>query len=88
MRWQCEYRDAKGRRCVNEAICRLQFSMDHPFDFVDTCADHVKEYRHVAWIQMWKGDDSDTTGKSRESVSDNAEILSNADETKASEETE
>jgi hypothetical protein len=44
MCWQCTYVDSKGRRCEAEALHRLHFSNDHPFDHVDVCDGHLKDY--------------------------------------------
>lgn len=35
MRWQCQYVDSRGKRCEQEALHRLHFSLEHPFDHVD-----------------------------------------------------
>jgi hypothetical protein len=51
MRWRCSYHDAKGIRCENEAIYRLHFAADHPFDHVDVCEKHQNEYTNNTWIQ-------------------------------------
>lgn len=51
MRWQCEYVDGMGHRCEAEALYRLHFSTNHPFDHVDVCGMHVDFYRHFADIQ-------------------------------------
>jgi len=51
MRWQCQYVDSKGIRCKEEAFYRLHFAEDHPFEHVDVCKKHEKEYRFYKWIQ-------------------------------------
>lgn len=54
MKWNCDYCDSKGRRCEAQATQRLQFSLDHPFDYVQVCDAHAKEYKFVAWVQNLK----------------------------------
>jgi hypothetical protein len=51
MRFQCRYIDASGKRCENEAIKRIHFAEDHPFDHTDCCEVHIEEYPIFAWIQ-------------------------------------
>jgi hypothetical protein len=51
MRWQCSYHDNKGKRCENEALHRLHFSTEHPFDHVDVCQKHFEEYPRFCWVQ-------------------------------------
>lgn len=52
-KFQCTYVDSKGRRCEAEALQRLNFTKEHPFDGVNVCEDHAKEYDNVVWIQYW-----------------------------------
>ena len=51
MRWQCSFTDSTGSRCENEAIHRLHFSSQHPFDHVDVCLEHFEEYKRYCWVQ-------------------------------------
>lgn len=51
MRWQCTFVNAAGSRCENEAIHRLHFASEHPFDFVDCCKVHFEEYKYFVWVQ-------------------------------------
>lgn len=50
-RWRCTFTDVSGKRCENEALHRLHFSNDRPFDFVDACAEHFEEYKLFCWVQ-------------------------------------
>lgn len=50
--WKCQYVDAKGASCENEALFRLHFSPEHPFDHVDVCMLHSEEYKYYAWFQL------------------------------------
>jgi hypothetical protein len=52
MKWQCKFYDKDGRRCESEAVARLHFSPDHPFDHIDVCEEHKKEYPTWAWMQL------------------------------------
>jgi len=49
VRWQCSYCDSKGERCNRQAVWRLHFALDHPFNFVDVCKEHRGYYSNVAW---------------------------------------
>jgi len=51
MKWRCSFHSANGVRCEKEAVLRLHYHKDHPFDFVDTCREHLQEYRHYQWRQ-------------------------------------
>lgn len=51
MRWQCSFISISGVRCESAASFRLHFSASHPFEHVDVCPFHVKEYGHFMWIQ-------------------------------------
>lgn len=49
--WQCQFVNSRGEQCSSPAIFRFQFSLDHPFDHVDVCAEHEKEYPYYVWFQ-------------------------------------
>lgn len=52
MRWQCSFVDSKGKRCEAEALSRLHYSGEHPFDHADYCDAHVFDYmKGVQWVQ-------------------------------------
>lgn len=51
MKWQCSYIDSAGTQCTNEALYRLHFSGDHPFDHTDVCRQHLEEYSYFVWTQ-------------------------------------
>jgi len=51
MKWQCSYTDVNGIRCENEALQRIHFSSEHPFNHVDVCSEHFEEYKRCCWIQ-------------------------------------
>jgi hypothetical protein len=55
MRWQYSYVDSKGIRCINEALHRLHFAADHPFDHIDVCAKHLEEYKFFCRIEDLHG---------------------------------
>lgn len=50
--WKCQYINAEGASCGNEALFRLHFAPDHPFDHVDVCMLHSEEYKYYAWFQL------------------------------------
>lgn len=52
--WQCQKVDSNGVRCTAKAVCRLQFSKDHPFDFFDVCEEHYGEYTDWLWKQYFE----------------------------------
>lgn len=47
---RCMYINSKGKQCEQAALVRLYISADHPFDFVDTCAEHRKEYQYFGSV--------------------------------------
>jgi len=47
----CQFINSKGVICDKAAVARLHFGVDHPFDFVDVCEVHKKEYRYYTWYQ-------------------------------------
>lgn len=49
--WQCSKVDSNGVRCPVNAVCRLHFSIEHPFDFIDVCEAHYNEYTDWLWEQ-------------------------------------
>jgi hypothetical protein len=51
MRWQCSFVDKTGKRCENEALHRLHFASEHPFNHVDICDKHFEEYSEYSWVQ-------------------------------------
>lgn len=51
IRWMCQFINSKGVICDKAAVARLHFGVDHPFDFVDVCEVHKKEYRYYTWYQ-------------------------------------
>jgi hypothetical protein len=51
MKWICSYRDKYGKMCGRQAVWRLHFSPDHPFDHLDVCHEHSMSYQHVSWLQ-------------------------------------
>lgn len=51
MRWQCSFHDSNGLRCPNEALKRIHFNGEHPFDHMDACDKHMEEYKIFVWIQ-------------------------------------
>lgn len=51
MRWQCSFQNENGIRCENEAIYRIHFSNDHPFDHYDVCTEHLEQYQMFCWVQ-------------------------------------
>ena len=51
MAWICEKVDSNGNRCTANAVCRLQFSKDHPFEHFDVCEEHLSEYTDYLWTQ-------------------------------------
>lgn len=57
MRWQCQCVDSNGVRCENEALHRIQFSQEHPFDHVDVCEKHLESYNEYLGVveeNNWK----------------------------------
>lgn len=46
MKWQCAYRSSRGIRCLAKATFRVFFAKDHPFDHIDLCEEHKKEYAY------------------------------------------
>jgi len=56
MRWQCTFINSKGVRCEKEAIYRLQYGHDHPFEFVDTCEEHKKEFKNFDRVEIFEGE--------------------------------
>ena len=55
MKWRCSYCDPKGDRCEAEALFRLHFSTEHPFDHVDVCAEHLDEYEGFCRLEDLHG---------------------------------
>lgn len=53
-RWQCEYVNSKGVRCSEEALHRIHYSLDHPFDHMDVCKEHLGFYRHYCVVEDLK----------------------------------
>lgn len=51
MKWPCKYVNSKGVQCTKCAINRIHFSSDHPFDHLDLCDEHTKEYGGYCWAQ-------------------------------------
>jgi hypothetical protein len=51
MKWQCTYHNSHGVRCENEALHRIHFSSEHPFNHVDVCALHYEEYQIFCWVE-------------------------------------
>jgi len=49
--WQCSKIDTFGKRCTANAVCRLHFAKDHPFDHFDVCLGHLHEYSGFYSIQ-------------------------------------
>lgn len=49
MSWQCSYHNRDGLRCERQAIKRVVFSVDHPFDYSDLCETHMAEYKCFVW---------------------------------------
>jgi hypothetical protein len=50
--WQCRFCNQDGQRCSEEAIARIYFSNDHPFNHTDVCKRHLSEYGSYIWIQF------------------------------------
>lgn len=49
--WQCNKVDSSGERCMANAVHRLHFAKDHPFDHFDLCDKHLSEYTDYLWLQ-------------------------------------
>jgi hypothetical protein len=49
--WICQRVNSDGERCQSRAVHRLQFSQEHPFDFIDVCEEHLGEYTDYLWEQ-------------------------------------
>lgn len=49
--WQCQYKDTNGVQCANVATKRLQYSSSHPFDHMDVCAQHLKEFSYYRYSE-------------------------------------
>lgn len=55
-KWECEYVSENGERCGANALHRVHFAKDHPFNHVDVCREHLKKYTVFAWIQDLGGE--------------------------------
>lgn len=49
--WQCRFVDAKGVRCPAQAVRRIHFATEHPFDHTDVCPEHLEEYKFFCWYE-------------------------------------
>lgn len=52
--WICQCINAEGERCQSQAVHRLHFSKDYPFDFLDVCEEHLGEHTDYLWEQYLK----------------------------------
>lgn len=53
---QCSYCDEFGIRCLAQAKWRIIFSKEHPFDFMNVCEEHLKEYGYyTSKLELTKG---------------------------------
>ena len=83
-RWQCQYHSSKGVRCPERAVLRLQFSLSHPFDHMDVCHEHLKEYANVAWSHELSEDWNADIRKSNKNHVNTASLFSSTNQTETS----